>query len=80
MLFLVQYDRRSSSLRTLKQYFDYQQSEADEARLNLELRLIAEGIEDEVVLLDAEDINALVKTHRRYFENVSQLTEEAINR
>ncbi len=37
----------------------------------MELDLNHRGIEHEVVLLEAENADALRRTHRRYFENLS---------
>jgi hypothetical protein len=73
MIFLIDYDRHAGELIELRQFQDDQKPEAFEARLNRELALKSKGIIHEVVLLDAADENALRKTHRRYFENLSQL-------
>jgi hypothetical protein len=42
-------------------------------RLEIELDLNRKGIDHEVVLLEAADENALRRTHRRYFEDLSQI-------
>jgi hypothetical protein len=47
---------------------------AADARLELELNLNGKGIENEVVLLDAESEEAIRRTHRRYFEDLAELT------
>jgi len=54
--------------------FDNSEREAaEEMRLKLELDLNAKGIDNEVVLLEATSEEALRKTHRRYFEDLSEL-------
>ena len=44
-------------------------------RLNLELDLNRRGVDHEVVLLEAENEDALRRTHRRYFETLRQLLQ-----
>jgi hypothetical protein len=39
----------------------------------MELDLNRRGVEREVVLLEAENEEALRRTHRRYFEDLAQL-------
>jgi hypothetical protein len=39
----------------------------------MELDLNSQGVEREVVLLEAETEEALRRTHRRYFENLAEL-------
>lgn len=69
MIFLVQYRRTEGRLVTLARYTDAERLAAQHARLELEIRLNSEGIDDEVVLLEAHDEEALRRTHRRYFED-----------
>jgi hypothetical protein len=57
----------------LKKFPDSDHQKAEETRLELELKLNRQGIEREVVLLDATDEDALRKTHRRYFEVLGEL-------
>ncbi|HMA51904.1 MAG TPA: hypothetical protein VKP60_19230 [Magnetospirillaceae bacterium] len=73
MLFLVEYDRRRGQLVSLQTYPESQREKAGEARLAKELNLQREGVEREVVMLDAASEEALRKTHRRYFETVQTL-------
>jgi hypothetical protein len=58
-------------------FHDSQRSEAEDARLTLELRLRNQGIEREIVMLEAANEIALRKTHRRYFENWEKLAKAA---
>lgn len=76
MIFLIEYDRARGEL-TLKSFDAAERSRAENARLELELDLNQRGIDREVVLLEAESEVALRRTHRRYFENLSELVESA---
>jgi hypothetical protein len=73
MLFLLEYDRGSGSLINLKRFEDSERRSAENARLEIELELNRRGVEREIVLLEAETEEALRRTHRRYFENLSEL-------
>jgi hypothetical protein len=73
MLFLIQYDRSNGKIVQKREFDDSQRQVAGEARLELELTLKRQGIENEVVLLDAGDEDALRRTHSRYFENVAEI-------
>lgn len=72
MVFLIEYARNEGRIVSFKE-FDDDAVSAAKARLELELDLNRRGIEHEVVLLDAEDENALRRTHRRYFETLAEL-------
>lgn len=74
MLFLIEYDRGSGCIVRIQRFDDSEKARAGESRLELELRLNLEGIEHEVVLLEAANDEALRRTHRRYFENLEELT------
>jgi hypothetical protein len=71
MIFLMDYDRKSGKLVSFRQFDDTQQ--AREARLELELELNRQKVEREIVLLEAEDENAIRRTHRRYFDDLPEL-------
>ena len=75
MLFLVEYDRSLGSVAQITVYDDSEREVAENARLNLELELHRQGIEKEVVLLEAASVDALRVTHRRYFEDLAQLAK-----
>lgn len=70
MIFLLEYDRRQGKLVTITSFPETARDEASAARLDLELRLHAQGIQHEVVILEAHDQAALRLTHLRYFESV----------
>jgi hypothetical protein len=74
MIFLIEYDRVRGRLVKIKPFSDSDRETAEESRLNLELELNSKGIEHEVVLLEAASEEAVRQTHRRYFEDLSELT------
>jgi hypothetical protein len=73
MVFLIEYARDEGRLITFKKFADESLSAAQRARLDLELDLNRRGVEHEVVILEAENEQALRRTHRRYFENLTEL-------
>lgn len=73
MLFLIEYDRRRGELVTFKTFDDSERRKAEDARLEMELRLNREGVEHEVVILEAATEEAVRRTHRRYFESLREL-------
>jgi len=73
MLFLIEYDRPRGSIVRLRKFDDAFRGNAEDARLKLELDLKRQGIDHEVVVLDAPSEEALRHTHGRYFESVAEL-------
>lgn len=73
MIFLIEYDRARGEIITFESFDDSERQNADDARLKLELELNRLGTEREVVILEAATEEALRRTHRRYFENLSEL-------
>lgn len=73
MIFLIDYDRDRGRIVTLKAFEDAERREAEDSRLELEVALNRRGITREVILLQAETEQALRRTHRRYFEDLTQL-------
>ena len=73
MLFLIEYDRSRGLIIQKRQYDDASREIAEKERLSLELHLNRQGVEHEVVLLDAPSEEALRRTHGRYFESVAEL-------
>ncbi len=77
MIFLIEYDRSKGRIVNFKD-FDYAaRSKAEKARLETELELNRRGVKHEVVLLEAASEDALRRTHRRYFEDLSQIVKSA---
>ena len=73
MIFLIKYNRKEGIVLERKSYNDSDRQTAENARLEMELSLIHNGIDQEVVLLDANSESDLHKTHRRYFENLQEI-------
>lgn len=73
MLFLIEYDRNISRIVTLISFGDSERQLAEDSRLEMELGLNREGVEHEVVLMEAASEEALRRTHRRYFEDLAEL-------
>ena len=73
MYFLVNYDRQSGQLISVRTFAPDSREHADVARLELEVTLNAQGVEREVVILEAEDEASLRVNYRRYFENALEL-------
>jgi predicted dinucleotide-utilizing enzyme len=73
MLFLIEYDRSQGEVVTIREFDVSEREIVQNARLDMELRLNDAGTEHEVVLLEAASQEALRRTHRRYFENLSEL-------
>ena len=75
MIFLIEYNRPEGRLVTFERFQDSERLQAQDSRLALELDLNRRGIAYEVVLLEAASEDAVRRTHRRYFENASQILE-----
>jgi len=73
MIFLIEYDRAAGQIVTLKTFDSSSRSEAEKVRLDLEIALNRKGVDREVVVLEAASEEALRRTHRRYFEDISDL-------
>jgi hypothetical protein len=68
MIFLVSYDRTSRALtHDIEQFSDRERTAARERRLALQLELPGEEGRYEVVLLEAASLDAVRRTHARYF-------------
>jgi hypothetical protein len=77
MIFLLEYDRPRGELLSIRGYSDGDRLLAQNARLERELQLHRDGLQREVVLLEAESEDALRETHRRYFEDITELAAAA---
>lgn len=78
MIFLIEYDRNRGRIVTFTEFKDSEQRKAEELRLQKELELNRLGTEREVVLLQASSEDALRRTHRRYFEDLTELVNSPI--
>jgi hypothetical protein len=73
MIFLIEYDRLKGHIVTMVAFEDFDRSKAENSRLQVELDLHRRKLDHEVVLLEAASEEALRRTHRRYFEDLSQI-------
>ena len=73
MIFLIQYNRPAGQIVIFEQFDDADRTRAENARLEIELDLLRNGIEHEVVLLEAASEDALRRTHRRYFSDPGEI-------
>ena len=76
MIFLIEYDRSEGRLVTIREFDERQRREAEDTRLKIEVDDNGKHGDREVVLLEAENEDALRLTHRRYFEDLRQLLEQ----
>lgn len=77
MFFLIEYDRERGRIVTIRSFNNSKGERAEESRLKLELDLNLKGIDNEVVLLEAATEEALKRTHRRYFANLTELATDS---
>ena len=77
MIFLIEYDRPTGLIVTYRKFEVGEREKASNERLKIELTLNRSGTDHEVVLLEAESEEALRRTHRRYFEDVSQIAKSS---
>ncbi len=73
-IFLIKYDRKNGKLLSIQPFSKKDRENAEKSRLQIELSEINHGTNTEVVILEAKDKRALKRTHRRYFEDLSELT------
>jgi len=76
--FLIDYDRSKGRIVKLQKFKVAERAKAEAARLVLELQLHRQGIEREIVLLEAPSERDLRKTHGRYFEDVAGLAKQLV--
>ena len=79
MIFLIEYNRSEGEIVTFREFDNAQRLEAEDARLEIELALNRQGVEHEVVLLEAENEAALHRTHQRYFADLAEILKSASN-
>jgi hypothetical protein len=81
MIFLIDYERKRGKLKGLKCFPDHQRPEAQKERLHIELSArdaVLSG-KREVVLLEADDIGILHRTHQRYFKTPKDIVESMLD-
>lgn len=75
MLFLIEYDRDASRIVRIEEYAAHAGAAAAAARLQIELDLNRRDSQHEVVILEADDREALRRTHRRYFDDLRTIVQ-----
>jgi hypothetical protein len=78
MVFLIEYDRPTGTLVQFCKFDDSERQAAQDARLDLELRLNRERIQHEVVILEAPSEELIRHTHGRYFKDFAELVREGL--
>ena len=73
--FLVVYDQRSATLRSLREFGEEERAAASTERFRLENAHRAEP-SLEIVVLGSDSRDSLMKTHGRYFKSVGELASE----
>lgn len=73
MIFLIEYNLKQGQLVTFESFRDSDRKIAEESRLQLELDLNLKGVDNEVVLLEAANEEAIRRTHGRYFKDLTEL-------
>lgn len=74
MIFLIEYSRGDGRIISLTRFNESDRLAAAAQRLAIEVDLNRQGVMDhEVLLLEAEDEEALRFTHGRYFWNLEEL-------
>lgn len=75
MLFLIEYNRSQGQIVSFRAFSDSERLQAENSRLEMEIKLNRLGIEREIVLMEAATEAALRRTHRRYFEGLAELVK-----
>ena len=75
MLFLIEFDRRIARRVYYEEFEDERRQEAQDARFQRELEANRAHVDHEVVLLDAPSVEALRRTHARYFDDIMVMVD-----
>lgn len=67
MIFLIHYDRQSGRTLTFQDYLDSERERAQDERLRLEMQFNLGSASQEIILLEADSLEALRQTHAKYF-------------
>lgn len=78
MIFLIEYNRSHGELVSIEPFADTDRDSAENERLRRELTLHQNGVQREVVLIQAATEAALKGTHRRYFADIATLAESPV--
>lgn len=75
-MFLIEYSREEGQVKTFRTFASELRTQANEQRLQLEIDLNRQGLDREVVILEAPDEATLHRTHGRYFKkSIADLVE-----
>jgi hypothetical protein len=78
-IYLLVYDRDQRKLLRLDEFSQSQREEATRARRDAEIAAIHEGRNQEIVILQAESLDALTHTHGAYFYSVRELSQRLLD-
>src|SRR5258708_2333723 len=78
VIFLLHYDRPNGKLISITEFPDTQRELAMAARLELELDLHRRGLPHDATLLEAANLEAVKRTHGRYFYSCRELLEQLV--
>ena len=73
MLFLIHYNRSTGLLESISEFHDKDIARASSRKLELEISLLCGAGGQEVVLLEADSLEALQQTHKRYFKTLDEM-------
>jgi hypothetical protein len=76
MIYLLHYDRPNGKLVSIQEFPSTHRKHAMNARLELELDLHHKGLPHEATLLEAASVEALRRTHGRYFYTSQEILEK----
>jgi hypothetical protein len=76
-LFLLIYDRRSMQVIELREFDESGRIEADTVRFAAQRDALAAGLDQDIVLFQADSEQELRRTHGSYFLTVHELIERA---
>lgn len=77
-IFLLIYDWNTRRLVRKEEYDQVDREAALKARYEAELRAAREGLDQEIVILEAKSFDTLKQTHGSYFFTVEELTERLL--
>jgi hypothetical protein len=80
MLFLIDYDRSTQKIVSMRTFESSERAAAVDARFALELEQHASETVREVVLLEAESEEVIRHTHGRYFYTIAELIDQCFDR
>lgn len=73
MVFLIEYNRKKGRIVNLERFVDADRRAARDRLLELELKFHKEGVQHELVLLEADSEESIRKTHAHYFYDLPEL-------